>query len=91
MGTLVRTPCQNKKSREPSSQDFWQGHKRLGRRAAPLCVFRGKTRSPLRDPHTKTKKPPNGDCFVLAGAQRLELWTRGFGDREKSPKNRINT
>ena len=29
--------------------------------------------------------------FSLAGAQRLELWTRGFGDREKSPKNRINT
>ena len=25
MGTLVRTPCQNKKSREPSSQDFWLG------------------------------------------------------------------
>lgn len=88
MGTLVRAPCQNKKSREPSSQDFWQGHKWLAQRR--LCVFRGKTRSPLRIPIRK-QKTTEWWSFVLAGAQRLELWTRGFGDREKSPKNRINT
>ena len=55
-----------------------------------LCVFRGKTRSPLRIPIRK-QKAAEWRLFVLAGAQRLELWTRGFGDREKSPKNRINT
>ena len=55
MGTLVRTPCQNKKSREPSSQDFWQGHKWLTRRMAPPMCFPWENTLAFADPHTKTK------------------------------------
>ena len=35
---------------------------------AAMCFPRENTLA-FADPHTKTKKPPNGDCFVLAGAQ----------------------
>ena len=129
MGTLVRTPCQNKKSREPSSQDFWQGHKWLGRRTAPpmrfpdgkharlrgspyeskrppnggllfwqghkwltrrmvpLCVFRGKTRSPLRDPHTKIKDHRMVVFYFGRGAKARTLDTRFWRPRKKSEKS----
>ena len=45
---------------------LWQGHKWLTRGA--LCVFRGKTRSPLRIPIRK-QKAAEWRLFVLAGAQ----------------------
>ena len=44
-------------------------------------IFRcAKNRRALADPHTQKKKPPMA-VFLLAGAQGLEPWTRGFGDR----------
>ena len=59
MGTLVRTPCQNKKSREPSSQDFWQGHKWLTRRAERYVFSAGKHARLCGSPY-ENKRPPNG-------------------------------
>ena len=61
----------------------WQGHKDArGIAAGRRClIFRyAKNRRALADPHTQKKKPPMA-VFLLAGAQGLEPWTRGFGDR----------
>ena len=55
---------------------FWQGHKGLARRMAPLCVFRGKTRSPLRDPHTKTKDHRMVVFYFGRGTKARTLDTR---------------
>ena len=67
MGTLVRTPCQNKKSREPSSQDFWQGHKWLTRRTAPPMRFSDEKHARLCGSPYKNKRPPNGGLLFWQG------------------------
>ena len=76
MGTLVRTPCQNKKFREPSSQDFWQGHKRLGRRvASPMC-FPWENTLAFADPHTKIKDHRMVAFYFGRGTKARTLDTR---------------
>ena len=76
MGTLVRTPCQNKKSREPSSQDFWQGHKRLGRRVAPPMCFPWENTLAFADPHTKIKDHRMVVFYFGRGTKARTLDTR---------------
>ena len=44
--------------------------------AAQLYYIRSVNAAKITEKSTCDSK-----CFFLAGAQRLELWTRGFGDR----------
>ena len=71
MGTLVRTPCQNKKSRELSSQDFWQGHKGLARRMAPPMCFPWENTLAFAGSPYENKRPPNGGLLFWQGHKRL--------------------
>ena len=68
MGTLVRTPAKIKNPGNLLPRIFGRGTN--GSRGAwrRLCVFRGKTRSPLRIPIRK-QKTTEWWSFVLAGAQ----------------------
>ncbi len=87
MGTLVRTPCQNKKSREPSSQDFWQGHKWLTRRMAPPMCFPWENTLAFADSHTKTKDHRMVVFYFGRGTKARTLDTRFWRPRKKSEKS----